>query len=301
MNTLLSEELNRIKKIMGLNEDISFTYMNDEFLDMVKQKTPELYSKFFNLYKNKGIDYAKSAYEKYDPDVLAKKEAEIAIAQRNKREEERLLAKKNKFEELKSILPTKEEVKHILDTSLLTGDFRNFCSDEGIPQLSTSTLSSVGKKINGHTLSFKHKLNGYLEFKNIRDLLDYFEDTGNNKILDSMIRTKNTDKYLKKMNKLYKDYGIYDDFIHDDFLRPISTIKVRANLDITIQIEKNKFIRDSEFMLSIEYKFSVINNISSDEMIEKYDSIYESVNNKEDVIHYFNNLLVSLKEKIKNI
>ena len=300
MNNFLVEELNRIKKIMGLNEDITFTEMNDEFLDMVKEKTPELYPKFFNLYKNKGIDYAKSEYEKYDPDVLAKKEAEIATAQKNKRKEERLSIKKNKFDQLKTFLPSKEEVKHILDTFLLTRDFRDDCSDLNIPQLSTSTLSSVGKKINGNTLSFKHKLNGYLEFKDAQDFINYATDTGNDKVLDAMNQTKKTEKYIRKANKLYKEYGIYDDFIHDDYSQPSSNIKTKTTLDLTFYITE-RIRSESKFMLSIEYKFSVQNSVSPDETLKEYDSLYESVESKEDVIRYFKNLLGSLKEKIKDL
>lgn len=297
MDNLLHGEIGRIKKMMGLTEDIKFTEMSDDFLDMVKEKTPELYSKFFNLYKNKGIEYAKGEYEKYDPDILDKKQAELEVMWAKKRKEERKEAKRMKFDKLRAYLPKKEEIKDILGKHLLTRNFREKCEEFIIPQLSTNLLTVKESKYGNDILSISYKLNGYLEFRNADEFIDYLRDNGDDKILDNIIKSRKMEKSIKRFAKMDKEYGGFD-FIDDFFSK---SFRLKTEFVLKLEIREGRYRRENEINFYITQSFKVNSSQFIFRDLEKYDKQFFEIDNKGDVIKELTVMLDKLKMSIMNM
>lgn len=302
MDRLLYEEIGRIKSVMGLTEDIKFSEMGDDFLDMVKEKTPELYSKFFNLYKNKGIDYAKAEYEKYDPDILDKKQAELEVMWAKQRKKERNEAKKMKFDKLRAYLPKKEEMKDILEKHLLTRNFRQQCEDLIIPQLSTKLLTVKESKYGDNTLLISYKLNGYLEFSNPDEFIDYLMDNGDDRILDNIIKSRKTAKSVKRFGKMAKKYGDFDegsDFIYDGFS---GSYRLRTEFVLKLEVNKARYFSEDVINCYINQYFKFDNSHFILKDLEKNDREFRfEIDNKGDVIKKLTVILDKLKMYIMNI
>lgn len=295
MLNLLNEELERIRKIMS--EDVNFVDINDDFLDMVKRKTPDLYSKFFNLYRNKGLEYAKSEYEKYDPDILAKKQDELEAQYALARKEQKKKEKKSKIETLKSFLPNKPEMAELLDKYLLTRDFRIQCEELFIPQLNSNTLTAR-QKYDHFRLQNKYNLNGYLEFKTVEDFKAYGQKYGKDRLFSNISKSGKTEKEIRRLNKFAKNLGhVYDFFDDYYYLTKNRGVRMKTSLEINFDIrEFNAGFSDEKY-----YNFRVYYTFRVETLPEKIykDFVHNSfeaftVNSKEDVINSIKQILINL-------
>ena len=78
-NKLLIEELSKMKNLMNymegkkiIKEDVlTMSDTESDFLNKVKNENPEMYGKFFNLVRNKGLDFAKEKYFQFDKERLS--------------------------------------------------------------------------------------------------------------------------------------------------------------------------------------------------------------------------------------
>lgn len=226
---------NRIKRIddTKLNE-ASFVYdvpkEDSDFLDRVKSLTPELYNKFYTLYRNRGLEAAKSEYEKIDPEVLKQKAKDEKKAQTLKNRKEMLRG-------VKELLPSKEDIKNSVDRIILTSDFRKISQQLLFPQL---TIANMDAKVKSHTMEdmlVYYTFSSYMSFKSPEELFKYFENIGtDDSILDDMLKAKNKIKSVKNMQKWGKEY--YDEYnpMYDYMDK---NLKFKSELQIRVQIRKN--------------------------------------------------------------
>jgi len=125
-----------MKRILEYNTyDIFKDPENEKFLDKVKSENRDLYAKFLNIIKRKGLDVAKKEYEEYDPNY---------IKIRNQRQkEEKALRKKQSTKEFKeehnkqilnSLKPELDEITKILFKSPLNSLARYIQHNERISE-----------------------------------------------------------------------------------------------------------------------------------------------------------------------
>lgn len=226
---------NKIKRIddTKLNE-ASFVYdvpkEDSDFLDRVKSLTPELYNKFYTLYRNRGLEAAKIEYEKIDPEVLKQKAKDEKKAQTLKNRKEMLGG-------VKELLPSKEDIKNSVDRIILTSDFRKISQQLLFPQL---TIANMDVKVKSHTMKdmlVYYTFSSYMSFKSPEELFKYFENIGtDDSILDDILKAKNKIKSVKNMQKWDKEY--YDEYnpMYDHWDK---NLKFKSELQIRVQIRKN--------------------------------------------------------------
>lgn len=302
-----------------LNEDVKFTQIDNEFLQMVKTKTPNLYQKFFNLYKNKGLDYAKEQYKNYDPTILAQKEVEKNAESLKKYQEEKRKQKNAKIQELKSLLPEKPDMESILNDFLLDKQLRESFHTEVIPQLSTKTLSMKTKFSPPNDITANYEIFGYLKFPNVTKIINRITNSDTDTlsklinmgdeealikyivniatqpydedIVNDIVGSRKTHQYNKKLQKLFP--GEYD-YINDAALLK-NTLAFKSKLSIKLMVSTNN-IRGTrlytEILFTAESSKPIVENISTS------THNYTPVSDYGDVLDSITKTLIEIKSKI---
>lgn len=141
------------------NEDLVTIDDSDEsdFLMKVKKENPNLYNRFFSMFRNRGLNIAKIEYAKF------KKEARI---------ETKADKQDKKAEKLISINPSKEEIASVINRNFSTPQFRQMCNKLNFPQLSSEAFELeivTNKKDNGTNSILKIDIPIYKKFKNLSE------------------------------------------------------------------------------------------------------------------------------------
>lgn len=288
------DKFNKIKRIDENELPNWLKNMTDEdrdFLESVKEKTPETYLKILNIFKNKGSEEAKKEYQKFDPVFLKKQEKEKKSLETKK-------LTKEKIEELKTLLPSKEEVKNIIERNFLTQDFRYISEKLLFPQLSINAIESKVTNLGKDLVAINYNLNGVKKFNNIKELDNTIaKGINDDVILDSVLKTI---KNYKTQKKYERKYG--KDFDNEDWYFD-NSLKIFANLKIRIAIQKRYLSVYSNFRTDIslgpEYPEKIF-------FKEEYESTRLNLDvnttqknqTKEDVLYLLVNVMVKLHSKI---
>lgn len=103
-----------MKKILEYRVfDVLKNKENEEFLDKVKKENPDLYVRFLNLVKNKGLDIAKDKYQEHDPEYIKSEK------QRIKREKTKEFKEKKQQQLLRVYSNEINSFKITIDNTLL--------------------------------------------------------------------------------------------------------------------------------------------------------------------------------------
>ena len=211
------------------------TEVND-FLKIVKDKSPTLYARFYAMVKNKGLAVSMEEYDKVNPDVLKLKA---------KQEKSKITKEKGKElkDEMKDLLPDKSQTNSIINEYLLTDDLRHFLQKLGVNQPSTDgcsfNLSSNQQegsiKVNlATTEKYDLKLNGSTRF------------------LDKLNREYNlSEEIMRTSNKQRLDKGL-EKTLHDEYDYDTENFEARIRCEIQIDLYRSTGLRIHTFF-RIEY------------------------------------------------
>lgn len=253
----LLNEIAKIKKMMGINE-VEFSFdenrEGDDFLNKVKKNTPDVYSKIYNIYKNKGLDKAVEAYAQYDPEVLKKKEEDKNL-------EYKEMAKvrgREMINKMKSFLPNTDEIKNIVDKNFFDKNIRTRFKTFLLPQPSVKNLKI--KYVNQSPRNF-HIRYGFMSFKYLdgkeidKSAENLIYGVDDDEILDDIVKARKEYKYMQKTKKSFKPYELYH--FNDYFLANTIVINLTIDINITRYIDKSDYISKDYFKTDISCNFRI--------------------------------------------
>ncbi len=211
----LNEEINRMLGMTKSMNELDIVDTNSEankFLGDVKARVPDKYARVYSVYRTKGLDAAKEFFAQYDPVVLKQRERERKSAETKEKA-------KMKITDMRSLVVGKAELAELIESNVLTEDYRRACQRLNFPQLVSTNFEpkvritqrelSVGLRIESRNV-YSPGPEGMAKFAN--DLKKNDTDA----LLDDIIKLKKAYSSDQKIKK-WAQKGGYGDAV--DFSR----------------------------------------------------------------------------------
>ena len=195
-----------------------------EFLKRVKEKTPELYNRFYSMVKNRGLDKAKEEYLNHDQEyqkLLAKENKKKATKENNW----------NLKETIKEVMPNRQQIKSLIERYFFNADFIAMCKKFNLPQISPE---SFVPKININKYDGLIRIN----MKSVKYYIDipFFIKT---------LKTQNPEREIKRHEKNFKFINKMKKYTSED--------EEDSMMDYNYVDKKEAFKITNSFMLTVRH------------------------------------------------
>lgn len=300
----LNEEISRMLGVTKSMDELDMvTDMNadsNKFLADVKARVPDVYNRVYSIFKNRGLDAAKEYFAQYDPVVLKQKERERKSAETKGF----AMAKINN---MKSLMLSKAEMAELIETIVLTEDYRKACQRLNFPQL-VSTNFEPKTRISQRELSFGLRITTENKYDpGPAGMLKFAADlkrNDNDAILDDIIKLKKGFASDQRAIRMAKKGGYYDDMIdHDQWLFDDRFVKMINTLRVSYGVS----LWGAPSVQAGGENMTVFSIRGDEEKLVKTDHVYKSKRvsveqmNKELVVSVIKDMLFALHQDIMRI
>ena len=217
-----------------------------EFLKRVKEKTPELYNRFYSMVKNRGLDKAKEEYLNHDQEyqkLLAKENKKKATKENNW----------NLKETIKEVMPNRQQIKSLIERYFFNADFIAMCKKFNLPQISPE---SFVPKININKYDGLIRIN----MKSVKYYIDipFFIKT---------LKTQNPEREIKRHEKNFKFINKMKKYTSED--------EEDSMMDYNYVDKKEAFKITNSFMLTVRHDNRVLTGRRGFEINSSFSSMAE--------------------------